>query len=289
MNMSKFKVFDFNPKDYPLNERFEILDFSDCIEDIKATPSYIDGFYTFLLIEEGTAEITIAGQKIKVEEPSLVVGLPGDTWEWKKCNDCKGYFICFDAPTIMAGLKGGFSLDPIPFLNPQNRYPFIPLSSLRFQKLKSLIEEMKECLLDTPVFFDLIKAQIWQFIFLTEKEYTLNGNLGRNKMAKNHLVDFIHLVNIHFAQHHDTAFYAQLLNITPNYLNKLVKTKLNISAFQFIQNRIISEAKTLLRLTRININELAYRLGFENSSYFIKCFKKSEGITPLEYHNRGTL
>lgn len=287
--MSKLKVFNFNQRDYPLNERFEILDFSDCLKDLKNSPSYIDGFYTFLLMEEGRAEISVAGQNIKVEAPSLIIGLPGDCWEWKKYNDCKGYFICFEAPTIMAGLKGGFSLDPIPFLNPQNRNPKIYLSSLRFQKLKTLIEEMKECLLDTPVFYDLLRAQIWQFIFLAEKEYTLNGNFGRNKMEKNHLVNFIHLVNIHFAQHHDTAFYAQFLNITPNYLNKLVKSKLNISAYQFIQNRIISEAKTLLRLTRININELAYRLGFENTSYFIKCFKKLEGITPLEYRNRGTL
>ncbi|MCH5224698.1 MAG: helix-turn-helix transcriptional regulator [Muribaculaceae bacterium] len=287
--MPKLKVFNFDQRDYPLNERFEILDFSDSLEDIKSSPTYIDGFYCFLLLMEGEAELSVSGQKFKVESPSLITGLPGDTWEWKNYNIKKGSFICFDAPTIMAGLKDGFSLDPIPFLNPHNRCPLIPISSYRFQKLKSLIEEMKECLSDTPIFFDLLRAQIWQFIFLAEKEYTLNGKGGRNKMAKNHLVDFIHLVNLHFADHHDTTFYAESLNITPNYLNKLVKSKLNISAFQFIQNRIISEAKTLLRLTRININELAFRLGFENTSYFIKCFKKSEGMTPLEYHKLGTL
>lgn len=287
--MPQIKNFNFKPEDYPLNERFEILEFSDCHEDIKSFPSYTEGFYCFLLIEEGEATLSVAGQKFNVEPHSLITGLPGDIWEWDKYNVNKGYFICFNAPTIMAGLKGGFSLDPIPFLNPQQRYPFIPLSSLRYQKLKSLVEEMKECLMDKPVFYDLLRAQIWQFIFLTEKEYTLNGNLGRYKMVKNHLVEFIHLVNIHFAIHHDTAFYAQSMNITSNYLNKIVKSKMGLSAFQFIQNRIISEAKTLLRLTRININELAYRLGFENTSYFIKCFKKSEGITPLEYHRRGTL
>lgn len=287
--MPKLKVFDFDPRNYPLNQRFEVLDFSDCSEDLKAYPSYIEGFYCFLLLVEGEAELSLNGHKKHVKSPILITGLPGDNWEWQKFKIDKAFFICFDSPTIMAGLNGSYSLDPIPFLNPQQRNPFIPLSSLRLQKLKSLTEEMKECLLDTPIFYDLLRAQIWQFIFLTEKEYTLNGNIGRSQMAKNHLVDFIHLVNIHFAKHHDTAFYAEALNITPNYLNKLVKSNLNISAYQFIQNRIISEAKTLLRLTRININELAFRLGFENTSYFIKCFKKSEGMTPLEYHNKGTL
>lgn len=287
--MLQLKVFNFDSTDFPLNQRFVVLDFWDCIYDIETNPSYIDGFYNLFILEEGEAVLSIAGHKHKVKSPVLITGLPGDKWEWDSFNIKKGNFICFDGPTIMAGLKGGFTLDPIPFLNPQQRNPFIPLSNITFQKLKYLTEEMKECLLDNPVFYDLLRAQIWQFIFLTEKEYTLNGNKGRNKLSKNHLMEFIHLVNIHYAQHHDTGFYAGALNITQNYLNKLVKSKLNISAFQFIQNRIISEAKTLLRLTRVNINELAYRLGFESPSYFIKCFKKSEGITPLEYHKRGTL
>lgn len=287
--MEKLKVFDFKKSEFPLNERFVVLDFFDCAEDIFRNFSYIDGFYTFLLIEEGSLDLSVAGYKYKAKSPVLVTGLPGDVWEWKNHEISKGYFICFDAPTVMAGLKGGFSLDPIPFLNPENRFPFIPLSDLRFKKLKELTLEMDECLEDKPVYFDLIRAQIWQFIFLAEKEYILNGNKGRESIGKNHLVEFIHLVNLHYAEHHDTQFYADALNITPNYLNKLVRSKLNRSAFQFIQERIISEAKTLLRLTRFNISELAYRLGFENTSYFIRCFKKSEGMTPLEYHKKGTL
>ena len=287
--MPQIKLFNFKSGEYPLSERFEILDFSDCAEDLKATPIYMDGFYCFLLISEGEAHLSVDSQKSHIKSPVLITGLPGDKWEWHSYDVKEAYFICFDAPTLMAGLKGGYSLDPIPFLNPQQRYPFIPLSSLRHQKLKSLVEEMRECLMDKPVFYDLLRAQMWQFVFLTEKEYTLNGNMGRSRMAKNHLVEFIHLVNMHYARHHDTVYYAEAMNITPNYLNKLVKTKLGVSAFQFIQNRVISEAKTLLRLTRVNINELAFKLGFENTSYFIKCFKKSEGMTPLEYHKRGTL
>lgn len=287
--MKKLRVFNFLPQDYPINERLAIIDFADCIYDLKEHPTYIEGFYCFLLIENGEVEISVSSRKSKLKSPVLITGLPGDIWEWHKFNVSKGYFICFDGPTVMAGLKEGFSLDPIPFLNPQERYPFIPLSTSKFNKLKSLTEEMKECLLDVPVVFDLLRAQIWQFIFLTEKEYVLNGNKGRRSISKNHLMEFIRLVNKFFATHHDTSFYAQKLHITPNYLNKLVKSKLNISAFQFIQNRIIAEAKVLLRLTEVNINELADRLGFENTSYFIHCFKKSEGITPLEYHKRGTV
>ena len=102
-------------------------------------------------------------------------------------------------------------------------------------------------------------------------------------------MQFIHLVNKNYDKNHDTRSYAEEMNITPNYLNKLVKSHLGISAYDYILNRIISEAKILLKLTNINVSELAYRLGYENPGYFIRLFKKAEGLTPLEYHKRGTL
>lgn len=64
---------------------------------------------------------------------------------------------------------------------------------------------------------------------------------------------------------------------------------IGINAYDYISSRIMAEAKVLLRLTDITVNELAYRLGFENVNYFIKCFKKSEGVTPGEYQKKGTL
>ena len=189
----------------------------------------------------------------------------------------------------MSGLNGSYSLDPIPFLNPEERFPFICLSEKRFLRLRDLTMDMKECISEFPVHYDLLRAELWQFIFLAEKEYTLNGNKGRKQGQKNHVMQFIQLVNQHYASHHDAKFYADEMHISPNYLNKITKSNLGISAFDYITNRIMSEAKVLLRLSKINVSELSYRLGYENPNYFIRLFNKLVGMTPLEYHKRGTL
>lgn len=285
--MSQIRIFNFSSH-IPLTERFAIVNLKEGFNDLEAY-IYKEGYYCFLLLDKGEAELSVGGQNSKVKAPVLICGLPGDTWEWKFTRNLEGDFVCFDAETLMAGLKGGFTLDPIPFLNPENRFPFIPLSEKRWERLRLLVDEMKECLWEKPIYYDLIRAELWQFIFLAEKEYMLNGNKGRAKNKQNQLMQFIKLVNKQYISHHDTLYYAEEMHITPNYLNKIVNSQIGISAYKYILNRIISEAKILLKLTPITVNELAYYLGYDNPNYFIRLFKKSEGMTPLEYQKRGTL
>lgn len=287
-NNKDIKIYNFLPK-YHTNEKFIVFDFKLSEPDIISKPIYKEGFYCFLFLEKGEADLIVAGEHAQVKAPVLITALPGDTWEWKHWENIEGHFLCFDAETLMSGLKGGYSLDPIPFLTSEDRFPFICLSQERFLRLHLLIQDMKDCISEFPIFYDLLRAELWQFIFLAEKEYVLNGHKGRKREQKNHVTQFIQLVNQHYARHHDAKFYADEMHITPNYLNKIIKSNLGISAFDYITNRIMSEAKVLLRLTKININELSYRLGYENPNYFIRLFNKIEGITPLEYHKRGTL
>lgn len=283
------KIYRFVPENNSKNENFAVINYKDLAYTIDRDSSYREGFYCILMIEQGEAVLKVNGYEKKLTPPVLVCGLPGDVWEWKQRENIEGTFICFEGPFLLAGLNGSFSLEPIPFLNSDTHYPFIPLSDRTYQKLKNLINEMKECLHDYPIYYDLIRVELWQFLFISEKEYVINGNEGRKNEINSHILKFINLVNEFYPQNHDVQFYADKLNITPNYLNKITKIYLGVNARDYIFNRIISEAKILLRLTHININEVAYRLGFDNTNYFIKCFKKIVGTTPGEYQKLGTL
>ena len=289
--MAQIKSFKFDRQTHPVEKSFQVLDFHPYYaEDImQNSPVYREHFYCFLLLESGCIEVSVNGYHKKICAPIVISSIPGDIWEWKNAENTFGKFICFEAPFLQAVLNGGFTLEPVSFLNSENHYPFISLSEERFNKLKTLADDMKECQEEKPVFYDMIRCQLWQFIFLAEKEFILNGNKGRNPEVKNHLSDFINLVNRFYHSNRDTWFYADKLNISPNYLNKISREKLGMSARDYIFNRIMSEAKVLLRLTKINVNELAYRLGFDDPNYFIRCFKKCEGMTPGEYQSRGTL
>jgi len=79
--------------------------------------------------------------------------------------------------------------------------------------------------------------------------------------------------------------YATLLNVSSKTLTTITKNVTNLAASQVISQRIILQAKRLLRFTTIQINEVAFKIGFEDVSYFVKFFKRHVGISPGKYRS----
>lgn len=81
-------------------------------------------------------------------------------------------------------------------------------------------------------------------------------------------------------------FIASKLHVSPRYLSDLLKQETGKTAIELIHLSLISEAKNLLKANNQSISEIGYALGFENSPYFSKLFKKEVGVSPTEYRGR---
>ena len=77
--------------------------------------------------------------------------------------------------------------------------------------------------------------------------------------------------------------YAKQLNIHTNHLNRAVKEIMGRTTSEIINERLIQEAKILLRYTSLNIAEIAYLLGFNEAAYFTNFFKKQTNQTPTNF------
>jgi len=64
---------------------------------------------------------------------------------------------------------------------------------------------------------------------------------------------------------------------------RFFKRELGMSPIEYILNEKIKCAKNLLKNPTLQINEVCYLAGFEDANYFIRLFKKYEGITPKQY------
>ena len=79
--------------------------------------------------------------------------------------------------------------------------------------------------------------------------------------------------------------YADILHVTPNYLNKTVKLHTHRTAIDWIEIARLNMAKQLLKDPSVPVVEVASRVGLDDQSYFSRFFKKKTGLTPSQYRN----
>jgi AraC-like DNA-binding protein len=76
------------------------------------------------------------------------------------------------------------------------------------------------------------------------------------------------------------AWCATHFHLSPNYFGDLVKKELHITAQEYIQQRVISQAKHLLADTPMSIGEIAEELGFNYPTHFARMFRRKTGQSP---------
>ena len=67
----------------------------------------------------------------------------------------------------------------------------------------------------------------------------------------------------------------------------MCKKGINKTVLNLIHERILIEAKRLLLFTTNTITEIAYELGFTDTSYFMRFFKKHTSLTADAYRNHN--
>lgn len=94
---------------------------------------------------------------------------------------------------------------------------------------------------------------------------------------------FKQLVNEHYKTEHSTSFYANNLHISSDHLNRVIKTSIGKTAKNYIQSRLITEAKRLLYFTDLSNKEIGYELGFNEPANFSAFFKKHTQVSPSSF------
>jgi AraC-like DNA-binding protein len=110
-----------------------------------------------------------------------------------------------------------------------------------------------------------------------------DNNLQSYEVSKTLVKNFRELVEKRFADLHQVKDYADALNVTPNYLNEVIRSTMNIPAKEFIQSRIVLEARRMATFTDKSVKEIGFDLGFDDPSHFSKFFRANSGKTLQEF------
>ncbi len=81
---------------------------------------------------------------------------------------------------------------------------------------------------------------------------------------------------------------AQYMKMNKYYMSHEFKKYMHISPIQYLIERRIKECQSLLRTSSLSISEISEAVGFSSQSYFAQIFKKTLGLTPLQYRQSNT-
>lgn len=95
--------------------------------------------------------------------------------------------------------------------------------------------------------------------------------------------EYWQLVLKHYQKWHHVAQYAEAMRISLPHLCATVKQVSGKTAGEIINEAILTDAKSQLKITHLPIKEIAASLGFDEVAFFNRFFKARVGMTPKEY------
>jgi len=241
-------------------------------------------FYHLVYFTEGRGSQQLDFNTFDIKKGQIYFMIPGQVHHWKFDEEPDGYLINFSADYFNSFLLDPAYLSRFRFFSGETGLQVIDLPDASREKLEWIFEEiLKEVSNEAFKDDDLVKVLLLRIFMevahIQQAERPLLENAYNHTLIRN----FKALIAQHYKTLKLPKQYAALLYITPNHLNAVCQDFLGVSAGSLIRSRILLEAKRLLIYPDMRISEIAAELQFADQSYFVKFFKKYEGITPEKF------
>lgn len=238
----------------------------------KTEPHKHSSYFEIIYLQKGKGFHTIDHTSFSIKPPTLFFVRKEQVHHWDMIDTPEGFVLL---------LKKGFvdqSMDSElkNLLSRLSRLSYIhPKETGSLDTLFQLLTTEK----DFTVTEGLLKALFAKILIAAQPLIT------KTNKTDNIIAVFRELLNQTNDLRNNVAHYAEKLHTTPQNLNAICRKMLSQSATEVIAEHIISEAKRQLIYTEGSVSEIAYSLNFNDTSHFVKYFKRHIGVTPQIFRN----
>ncbi len=246
-------------------------------------------YYEICVFVTGAGTHMIDFRTFPIGNRSIHFLTPGQVHLISREEAYHGFLIVFSREFYSMGAGDEDLLMTLPFFNNNTPEPVLNLDNEDFDELLDILGHLRKDLArDSEIREDVLRSYL--HIFLLKCRYFFN----RNNFDKETINDpaflslgrFRNIVERHFREIHMVRDYAGMMNMTPEHLNKLVKSQTGQNAGEVIMKRILLEARRLLTYTDLSAKEIAYKLNYDDPSYFSRIFRKKTGLSPSEFREQ---
>lgn len=244
-------------------------------------------FYLIILFTKGSGIHEIDFESYDVEPGTLFILKPGEMHYWELSDDVDGY-VFFHSREFYEKRSVSSNLKDFEFYSSIQNSPFIKVEKVQQLSLEHLMQDLV-LESDAAELFKWEKIHsLITLVYITISRGYSPSNKVKSAIYLQNVRKFEDLIEENFKTIKFASQYAEMLNMTEKHLNRITKKCFNKTSTQLISERLILEAKRMLMHSEFNVTQISEELGFNETSYFIRFFKKQVGVTPLNFQNSYT-
>lgn len=270
---------------------FDVIKVEDLPSETGKQANYLRHSYFKVSLVYGHSKIHYPDQNFEINGAALVFTNPKIPYRWERIsNDQQGY-VCIFTKDFLISLA-----NPEDFVVYQSAgCGVISLDGPQAEKFKNAFLEMTEELKGSyRLKYDLLRYMLMELLHQGQKNAPRSANqlIGSNANERIAYL-FLALLERQFPIENSSqkvalsspGQFADALHIHVNHLNKALREVTGSSTSAQINNRLILEAKNLLKGTKWAINEISWVLGFDEPNHFSSFFKRHQGLNPNKFRS----
>ncbi len=247
-------------------------------------------FYKINLVK-GNSQVHFADQVVEIKKQGLAFSNPLIPYKWEHLDRIRdGYYCIFNQQFFhQFGQLSHYEV-----FQPHGTHIF-ELNDEQVNHVQGIFERIeKEFNTEFKYKYDVIRNLVLELIHFALKIQPSGKSEKQPQNAAQRIAFlFLELLERQFpiddshpaVQLRSASDFANQLNVHVNHLNRSVKEATQKTTTQLISERIVQEAKILLRHSAWNVSEIAFALGFVEVTHFNNFFKKHAQTSPLKFRN----
>lgn len=275
----------------PYLDKFNVFRLQPVLDKNNKPTTYRTRAHFKITLVKGKGVFHYADKSVAIKAQAIAFSNPQIPYGWERRDEILSGFFCFFTPEFFNQFG---NIQQYEVFKANGTHIF-ELDTEGYDMAAAIYEKMLlEIDTDYMYKYDVLRNMVFELIHLAMKLQPSN-NFEHTKIdAANRVTTlFLELLERQFPidEHNphlklrSASAFANQLSIHVNHLNRSVKATTQKTTTHVIAQRIVQEAKSLLKHSNWNVSEITYSLGFEETSHFNNFFKKHVGQTPLQFRN----
>lgn len=262
-------------------------------------PEWLDGFplhwhdeFEIIYITYGSGIVTAQGKRFCCREGDIVLIPPGHVHSILRDGDnfIAYYTILFSLALLEENPDSFCSRRYFsPFLDGARLAEYHLKKNTKMNKklvpiVKTLSRLWKKDEADNAL---LIKAKLFAFMHAIRNDILPENETPSAQNKARRLKKILSFVEKHFPERISVEDAAKLCALSPSRFMKVFREKTGMSFVRYLNDYRLESAGEQLLTSRKSVTDIAFENGFENSSYFIRQFRRKFSCSPTEYRKRS--